>query len=78
MASRVRPSGNRTAATAVTARVWPVSGSPTGVPVAGSHNRTVASQPPAAIRVRPSGNRVAATAVTALVWPVRVRWGVPR
>ena len=31
-------------ATASTSAAWPVSGSPTGFPVAGSHSRTVSSQ----------------------------------
>jgi len=39
---------------AYTAPVWPVSGSPTGFPVAASHSRTVWSAPPEAMRV-PSG-----------------------
>ena len=70
MASRVRPSGSVPNATAATPPVWPVSGSPTGVPVAGSHNRTVPSSLPVASRVRPSGSVPNATAVTAPVWPV--------
>ena len=38
-------------ATADTGPVWPVSGSPTGFPVAASHSRTVWSAPPEAMRV---------------------------
>ena len=41
-------------ATLDTASVWPVSGSPTGWPVAASHSRTVLSPLPEAMRV-PSG-----------------------
>ena len=56
-------------ATAYTAPVWPVSGSPTGAPVAGSHSRTVPSWPAVASSVaRPGRND--ATAYTAPVWPV--------
>ena len=47
-----------------------MSGSPTGAPVAGSHNRTVPSSPPMASSTRPSGSAPNATAVTAPVWPV--------
>ena len=54
----------------VTAPVWPVSGSPTGVPVAGSHSRTVLSSLPVASRVRPSGSGRTPPPVTAPVWPV--------
>ena len=46
--------------------MWPVSGWPTGWPVAGSHSRTVC-RPPVAMRV-PSG--LNATPGTAPVWPV--------
>ena len=49
-----------------TASVWPVSGWPTGWPVAASHTRTVASPPPEAIRV-PSG--LNATPFTAVCVP---------
>ena len=54
-------------ATLDTASVWPVSGWPTGWPVAASHTRTVLSALPEAIRV-PSG--LNATLDTASVWPV--------
>ena len=42
------------AATAATPPVWPVSGSPTGSPVARSHTRTVASSLPVTTTGRPS------------------------
>ena len=51
--------------------MWPVKGCPTGVPVTGSHNRTVPSSLPEARRVRPSGNGTAATANTPPVWPAK-------
>ena len=54
-------------ATLDTVSVWPVSGSPTGWPVAASHSRTVLSELPEAMRV-PSG--LNATLDTASVWPV--------
>ena len=54
-------------ATLHTAPVWPVSGWPTGWPVAASHTRTVLSPLPVTMRL-PSG--LNATLVTASVWPV--------
>jgi hypothetical protein len=64
VANRV-PSGLN--ATEFTEPVWPpVSGSPTGCPVAGSHNRRVPSQLVEANRV-PSG--LNATSVALLMWP---------
>jgi hypothetical protein len=65
VASRVRPSGSWPNATALTARVWPVSGSPNGWPVAGFHSRTVSSELTVASRVRPSDSWPNATALTA-------------
>ena len=51
---RRRPAGSGRPAGAerhrLTGPVWPVSGSPTGAPVAGSHSRTVPSSPPEASR----------------------------
>ena len=63
-----RPSSSPTA-TAVTPPVWPVNGSPTGVPVARSHTRTVRSSLPETTTGRPSSSPTA-TAFTAPVWPV--------
>ena len=56
------PSGSAPAATAITAPSWPVSGSPTGVPSAVRHTRTVPSLAAAdddrgAIRQRPGRHR---------------------
>jgi hypothetical protein len=62
--------GHLPVATATTQLVWPVSGSPTGVPVARSHTRTVASWLPVTATTRPSASTVAATATTRRVWPV--------
>ena len=52
-----------------TAPSWPVNGSPTGVPVARSHTRTVPSSLPEMTTGRPSSS-AAATARTAPPWPV--------
>ena len=64
------PSGSAPAATAFTAPSWPVSGSPTGVPSASRHTRTVPSSPPLMMTGVPSGSAPAATALTAPSWPV--------
>ena len=62
------PSGSAPAATADhPAGVWPVSGSPTGVPSASRHTRTVPSPPPLMMTGVPSGSAPAATADTAAV-----------
>ena len=72
------PSGSAPAATADTAPSWPVSGSPTGVPSAVRHTRTVPSPPPLMMTGVPSGSAPAATAVTVPSWPVRTWWPVAR
>ena len=66
------PSGSAPAATAVTLPSWPASGSPTGVPSAVRHTRTVPSRssPPLMMTGVPSGSAPAATAATAPSWPV--------
>ena len=64
-----RPSTCPTA-TALTQSVWPVRGSPIGLPVAASHTRTVWSWEPETMMVRPS-TCPTATAFTLSVWPVR-------
>ena len=64
------PSGSAPAATARTAPSWPVSGSPTGVPSASRHTRTVPSSPPLMMTGVPSGSAPAATAYTQPSWPV--------
>ena len=58
------PSGSVPVATAFTQPVWPVSGSPTGVPSASRHTRTVPSSPPLMMTGVPSGSAPAATART--------------
>src|SRR5262249_47284783 len=55
---------------AFTGRGWPVSGSPTGVPSAVRHTRTVPSPPPLMMTGVPSGSAPAATAYTGPSWPV--------
>jgi hypothetical protein len=57
--------GSGTAHTLWTSPVCPVSGRPTGRPVATSHKRTVPSPPVEASRKRPSGSSAAADAGTA-------------
>ena len=52
-----------------TQSAWPVSGSPTGVPVARSQTRTVSSLLPEMTTGRPASS-AAATAVTEPAWPV--------
>ena len=64
------PSGSAPAATAGTEPSWPVSGSPTGVPSASRHTRTVPPVPPLMMTGVPSGSAPAATASTELSWPV--------
>ena len=49
---------------------WPVSGSPTGVPSASRHTRTVPSWLPLTMTGVPSGSAPTATADTSSVWPV--------
>ena len=64
------PSGSAPAATAYTPPSWPVSGSPTGVPSAIRHTRTVPSSPPPLMMTGvPSGSVPAATAYTPPSWP---------
>ena len=63
------PSGSAPTATAVTAPTWPRSGSPTGVPSASRHTRTVPSSPPLTMTGVPSGSAPTATAFTGPVWP---------
>ena len=64
------PSRNASTATAYTQPTWPVSGSPTGMPSASRHTRTV-PPPPLTITGVPSGSAPTATAVTEPAWPVR-------
>ena len=64
------PSGSAPTATALTAPSWPRSGSPTGVPSASRHTRTVPSPPPLTMTGVPSGSAPAATALTEPLWPV--------
>jgi hypothetical protein len=52
--------------------VWPVSGSPMGVPVLRSHTRTVASLLPVTATTRPSGSSAVATAATQSVCRPRI------
>ena len=63
------PSGSVPTATAFTRPVWPRSGSPTGVPSASRHTRTVPSPPPLTMTGVPSGSAPTATALTQPSWP---------
>ena len=67
------PSGSAPTATAITPPAWPRSGSPTGVPSASRHTRTVPSPypPPLTITGVPSGSAPTAAACTQPVWPRR-------
>ena len=71
----VRPSSSPTA-TAFTGLLWPVKGSPMGVPVAASQSRTVLSLLPEATMVRPvqlaDRHRAHRTGVAGEGWPMGV------
>ena len=76
------PSGSRPAATANTAPSWPRSGSPTGVPSASRHTRTVPSAAAAdddrgAVRQRPGRHRIHRAGVAVQRLPDRGAVGQP-